>query len=517
MFIPELNKICDVQLHARQVEPVLLGDGTKRVLLRVDQTSVVDGKPRPEYDARIWVDAEGQVLKSEQDVLGGIVMYRTNKEAATAPIPEALDVLSASILKTDRRISNWRDTRTALYRLRLDGENPSDLFPTDIRQSVRRLTDGTVVLQICTPAPPASVAAAPSPGEEYLMPNTMIDSKNPKVVAHARKAISDAGTDPWNRAKAITRWMAKNVRGKLSGNLFASATDVAETLSGDSSEFSVLAAAMCRAVDIPARVVVGFHYVDEAQGFGLHMWNEVFINGQWRAIDPTLGQTEIDATHLKVNTSSLAGDNLGEIFNGVFRLLGKLRLEPMELTPEPGATQRVELRLEPEQQWQPVEYGGNRLVIVVEEDGTIATKFPGQFAGTVSDKDLQRGRLPSPTWDTPGTLWFMAEGGTRGVRYRGTVLHEGKIYRFDHRNRPVPTEEGTYSVWISFDQPTSIYPRSDRTADPVAQVPAQEKVQLLFASASGREGWHRVRTAQGLEGWVSGENWQQTEFMQRKR
>ena len=37
MFIPELNKVCDVQLRARTIQPVLLGDGSSRPLLRVDQ------------------------------------------------------------------------------------------------------------------------------------------------------------------------------------------------------------------------------------------------------------------------------------------------------------------------------------------------------------------------------------------------------------------------------------------------------------------------------------------------
>ena len=59
MYIPELNKVCDVTLEARTIEPVLLGDGTKRPLLRVDQTTTVDGKRRPEYDARLYVDRGG--------------------------------------------------------------------------------------------------------------------------------------------------------------------------------------------------------------------------------------------------------------------------------------------------------------------------------------------------------------------------------------------------------------------------------------------------------------------------
>ena len=84
MFIPDLNKIGDVTLEARSIEPVLMGDGTKRPLLRVDQTMAVDGKKRPEYDARLYVDPEGQILKTEQDVMGNMVSWRTTREAALA-------------------------------------------------------------------------------------------------------------------------------------------------------------------------------------------------------------------------------------------------------------------------------------------------------------------------------------------------------------------------------------------------------------------------------------------------
>src|SRR5262249_52486169 len=42
MFMPDLNKICDIRLKAHAVEPVILGDGVSRPLLRVDQITVID-------------------------------------------------------------------------------------------------------------------------------------------------------------------------------------------------------------------------------------------------------------------------------------------------------------------------------------------------------------------------------------------------------------------------------------------------------------------------------------------
>ena len=53
----------------------------------------------------------------------------------------------------------------------------------------------------------------------------------------------------------------------------------------------MLAAAMCRAVGIPSRVVIGLVYVKKQSGFGFHMWNEVYVNQRWVAIDPAWNES----------------------------------------------------------------------------------------------------------------------------------------------------------------------------------------------------------------------------------
>ena len=89
MFIPELNKISDVTLYSRGIEQVIMGDGSMRSLLRVDLMTQVDGKPRSEFNSTMFVDSAGQVLKSEQDLFGGVVMYRTTREAAMSRVGQS--------------------------------------------------------------------------------------------------------------------------------------------------------------------------------------------------------------------------------------------------------------------------------------------------------------------------------------------------------------------------------------------------------------------------------------------
>ena len=99
----------------------------------------------------------------------------------------------------------------------------------------------------------------------------------------------------------------------------------------DATEHSVLAAAMCRAVGVPAHVVVGLIYVDEHDGFGYHMWDEVYVNNRWVAIDPSFDQATVDAVHIKLSDASLDGISPFETFLPVVRVLGKMTLEPIEV------------------------------------------------------------------------------------------------------------------------------------------------------------------------------------------
>ena len=88
---------------------------------------------------------------------------------------------------------------------------------------------------------------------------------------------------------------------------------------------------MCRAAGVPARVVVGLVYADELGGFGFHLWNEVYVNRRWVAVDATYKQTEVDAVHIKLAESSLDGVAPFEAFLPVVRVLGKMTIAPLEV------------------------------------------------------------------------------------------------------------------------------------------------------------------------------------------
>jgi transglutaminase-like putative cysteine protease len=330
-FVPDLNKVVEATLTARVMEPVALGGGANRDLLRVDQDVTLDGgKKAPEMSSTLWVDENGQILKTFTDANGGMITYRTTKEAALRVAAKA-DLNAAQIVKLNRKITNPENSRDIIYKVTLANGEPSEVFPADRRQSLKSgPAPMSAVLQVKSAGPGDGQAGPDTVGAEYLRPNPLITSNDPRVVSLARRAVG-TNTDPWAKAQAITTWVAKNLKDKNFETTFAPADEVARTLAGDCTEHGVLTAAMCRAEGIPARVVTGLVYVPPQAGFGFHMWNEVYVNQRWVAIDSAFNQTQVDAAHIKLSESSLDGVAPFESFLPVARVFGKLKMEAVEV------------------------------------------------------------------------------------------------------------------------------------------------------------------------------------------
>jgi transglutaminase-like putative cysteine protease len=261
------------------------------------------------------------------------VVYRTTKDAALAPSgPVKFDLILSSVAKVPRKILNADQTRHIKYRVTLQSSVPSQVFPADSRQSVREQQSGgnSAVMEIKSAGPLDGEAVNGEVAAEYLKPNALVTSDDIRVRSLAQR-VTRGIVDPWEKAGAINKWVAQNIRDKNFKVAFAAAGEVARNLTGDCTEHSVLAAAMCRAVGIPSRVVVGLIYVDELEGFGYHMWDEVFVNQRWVAIDPSFEQTTVDAVHIKLSDSSLEGVAPFEAFLPVVAVAGRLTIEPIEI------------------------------------------------------------------------------------------------------------------------------------------------------------------------------------------
>ena len=338
MYIPDLNRVVEFTLKAGPIEEIPLGDGSRRPLRKIVQTATLDGKPRPELGTTMYVDSSGQVLKSETDLLGGMVMFRTTKEGATAPAAASnarFDEIRNTIIPVAKIIPNPRQTRYVQYRLSLKDDDPAQIFPSDGRQGfVATAGKNSAVLNVVTGGPTEGQAGPAEVDAQFMRPNALIDSEDEKVQRLAKRAIGNS-RDPWDKAVKIEHWVFQNIRDKNFATAFAPASEVARNLTGDCSEHAVLSAAMCRAVGIPSRVTVGLLYMDDdrrrLKGFGFHMWHEVYVNGRWVALDASWDQSTVDAAHIKLADTSLEGVSPFEAFLPILRVQGKLEIDPIEL------------------------------------------------------------------------------------------------------------------------------------------------------------------------------------------
>ena len=331
-YIPGLNQVCPTTLSAKATETIELGRGTMRELLRVEQVVAgADAKPIKGMASTLWVDKGGQILKSKTDMATGMLTYRTTEAGAKAANGGGFDLMASSFVKVARTIPDAVSSRRGQYRISFADDDAAEVFPDDQRQTLKAGPGkGSGTLTVVVDSPGTGAPGAATVGQEYLLPNTLINSDDPLVVRHMRKAVGEL-VDPWQRAQAIGGWVFKNLTNKNFGTGFASAQEVARNLAGDCTEHGVLTAAMCRAAGIPSRCVVGLVYI-EGKGFGPHMWNEVYVNRRWVAIDATFDQSAVDATHLKLADTSLAGVAPIEAMQPVMRVFGeRVTIEPVEV------------------------------------------------------------------------------------------------------------------------------------------------------------------------------------------
>ena len=97
---------------------------------------------------------------------------------------------------------------------------------------------------------------------------------------------------------------------------------------------------MARAAGIPAREVSGFIYGEGSKfSFGGHAWCEVEVDGHWHPVDPTWGETMINATHIRISGERPSSEET-ELF------MGDLEFRMRSTTDRHGRKRRFEISSE---------------------------------------------------------------------------------------------------------------------------------------------------------------------------
>ena len=145
----------------------------------------------------------------------------------------------------------------------------------------------------------------------YLMPTRYCESD---VLASAAQQMFGNESPGIARVRKIIQWIRDSIVYRPgSTNSTTTAQEVFVQRTGVCRDFAHLGITLCRALNIPARIVVGYVWFDEPpQDF--HAAFEAWIGGQWVLFDPT-GMAPVDRL-VRIGTGRDAKDVAFSTFFG---------------------------------------------------------------------------------------------------------------------------------------------------------------------------------------------------------
>jgi len=278
-----------------------------RKLVKVEET--IEGMPGAQL---ITLDENGRWVTRQQSLpFGDLVM-----EPSTQPTPPGQSAVPAAKPETtlpsesyDKTMARsnillpYPRTLTAVT-LKLHHQKP-DLGWPGLDSSNQRVLEKSDTLRLVevrgSKAPTRVSAKSETPDESYSRPNALIQSDDSEVIRIAREATGEVKGD-FEKARRLQDWVSKNLDFDL-GIALAPASEVVRNRRGTCIAYAVLLASLQRAVGLPSRVAMGYAYANGI--WGGHAWSEVFIDGQWVALDAALyGPGTADAARLWFGASS---------------------------------------------------------------------------------------------------------------------------------------------------------------------------------------------------------------------
>lgn len=299
-------------------ETLRLGESaveTRRLLVRMNG-----------FESTAWIDDRGEVVRAETPV--GLVLERITAREAQLPLPEGelqLDLLDRTSIKPSG-LRPFRGARSMA--VQLQGLGSSREAALELPQDQVQVSEGQQRYRLVVPDVPnagstvAEVMDSDGIDPAFLAADALVQSDHPKIRARAQ-AIVEPDRPPWVKAVAIHDWVFAHLE-KEPVLSIPSALEVLERRAGDCNEHTVLFTALARAVGLPTRIAIGLVWSDELEGFYYHAWPEVFI-GRWYWMDPTLGQSLADATHIKLFNGGI------ETWPRLLPFLGSLEIEVTDI------------------------------------------------------------------------------------------------------------------------------------------------------------------------------------------
>lgn len=332
IFNPGVTQAIDATVSVGSKQDVdLLG----RIVRLTEVTSTLAMPGAGRISSTSYVDDEMRALKNTMSIAGmNVDMISCAKEFALGE-NDVLELIGAMFVDSPTSLGNPRSASAITYWLVPSGKEDFTI-PSMDNQKAERLDGGKVKLVVRPVAAPQG-GTFPYKGSdpaliEAVEPTRFLQSDRKEIIDLARRAVG--GTkDPAEAVRRIEAFVADYIDDKSLSVGYASAAEVAASRQGDCSEFAVLTAAMCRAVGIPAQVVVGVAYVEDFaghEGFGGHAWTQAYVAGRWVGLDAAFksgGRGGYDAGHIAL----AAGNGDPTDFFNMAGALGRFKIERLEV------------------------------------------------------------------------------------------------------------------------------------------------------------------------------------------
>jgi len=334
VFSPQIMQAVDaeVRIGAKEKVDIL---GRVMTLRKVVTASNIPGAGQIVSES--YVDEQLRVQKQSMPLIGiQIEIISCPKEFALGS-NELFDVVAKMFVPSPRVLRNLDSAESVRYYLQMTDKGGDLSVPVTDNQKVRRLADGEVMVTV-RPVPVPRGGRFPYKGSdasirEAMAPTRFLQSDNAQIVELARRAVGSTA-DMGEAARQIEDFVAGYIANKNLSIGYASAAEVADSREGDCTEFAVLTAAMCRAVGIPAQVVMGVVYVDEFGGleaqFGGHAWVQAYVKNRWVGLDAAFvsaGRGGYGPGHIAL----AVGNGDPEDFFELIKTVGRFRIDRVEV------------------------------------------------------------------------------------------------------------------------------------------------------------------------------------------
>lgn len=341
VFRPDLLITAKAKIEVGEKKKIELLFGKHQDLTEVKTTMSVQGQ---QIAMTSYVDDHFKAVKTIVPMMG-MTLELVACDAEFAKGENAIiDFLEKFSIASPVKLMGLHSIESAVYTLNPTTANTLQL-PVSSTQTVERVGDKTVVTVTKSPMPPHvpfPYTGSDPDALDALKESDYLQSTDPTVIDLAKRAVADAN-DIASAVRQIEAFVDGYITRKDMSVGYASAAEVAQSRQGDCSEHAVLAAAMCRAVGIPARIVCGVVYADSFMGqqsiFGGHMWVEVYLDGQWYGLDATRSEQQgFGPGHIALARGN--GDPVD--FFGLINTLGCFEIEKITLNKKKQTDNTIE-------------------------------------------------------------------------------------------------------------------------------------------------------------------------------